>query len=68
MSAEIFERMETKIAFLEHAHAELSDTVFRQHRELEGLRAQIAALATRLEAAHSDADVRTPEQEVPPHY
>ncbi len=68
MSAETFERIETKIAFLEHAHAELSDTVFRQHLELEVLRAQIVALAARVEAAHSEAGALTPEQELPPHY
>jgi uncharacterized coiled-coil protein SlyX len=68
MSAERFERIETKIAFLEHANAELSDIAFRQHRELEALRAQMAALTTRVEAAHSESGVRTPEQELPPHY
>lgn len=33
------EQIETKIAFLERANAELSDVVFRQHREIEALRA-----------------------------
>ena len=62
------EQIETKIAFLERANAELSDVVFRQHREMEALRAQIAALAARFEAAQSDTDVRAPEEERPPHY
>jgi uncharacterized coiled-coil protein SlyX len=68
MNAHTLEQIETKIAFLERANAELSDVVFRQHREIESLRAQIAALAARVEAAQSDTDVRTPEEERPPHY
>ena len=68
MNAHTLERIETKIAFLERANAELSDVVFRQHREMEALRAQIAALAARFEAAQSDTDVRAPEEERPPHY
>lgn len=68
MNAHTLEQIETKIAFLERANAELSDVVFRQHREIETLRAQIAALADRVEAAQSDTGVRSPEEERPPHY
>jgi SlyX protein len=68
MNAHSLEQIETKIAFLERANAELSDVLFRQHREIETLRAQIAALAARVEAVQSDTDVRTPEEERPPHY
>lgn len=68
MNVHTLEQIETKIAFLESANAELSDVVFRQHREIETLRAQIAALAARLDAAQSDTGVRTPEDERPPHY
>ena len=68
MNAQTLEQIETKIAFLERANAELSDVVFRQHREIEALRAQVAALAARVEAAQSDTGVRTPEEERPPHY
>lgn len=68
MNAHTLEQIETKIAFLERANAELSDVVFRQHREIEALRAQVAALAARVEAAQSDTGVRTPEDERPPHY
>lgn len=68
MNAQSLEQIETKIAFLERANAELSDVVFRQQREIEALRAQMAALAGRVEAAQSDTDVRTPEEERPPHY
>lgn len=62
------EQIETKIAFLERANAELSDVVFRQHREIEALRARIDALVDRFEAAQSAEPVRGPEDERPPHY
>ena len=68
MSSEPLEQIETKIAFLERANAELSDVVFRQHQEIETLRAQIHALAERLDAARSAQDARAPEEERPPHY
>lgn len=68
MNAHTLEQIETKIAFLESANAELSDVVFRQHREIETLRAQVTALAARIDAAQSDTVVRTPEDERPPHY
>ena len=68
MNVQSLEQIETKIAFLERANAELSDVVLRQHREIEALRAQIAALAARVEAAQTETDVRTPEEERPPHY
>lgn len=68
MNVHTLEQIETKIAFLESANAELSDVVFRQHREIETLRAQIAALAARIDAAQADSGMRTPEEERPPHY
>ena len=68
MNAQTLEQIETKIAFLERANSELSDVVFRQHREIEALRAQVVALAARVEAAQSDTGARTPEEERPPHY
>jgi uncharacterized coiled-coil protein SlyX len=54
------EQIETKIAFLERANAELSDVLFRQHRDIEALREQIAALAHRIQAQESDVAIRTP--------
>jgi SlyX protein len=68
MQTSPLEQIETKIAFLERANAELSDVVFRQHREIEALRAQINALAERFEATQSDERARGPEEERPPHY
>jgi len=68
MNAHDLEQIETKIAFLERANAELSDVVFRQHQEIEALRAQVVGLAARIDAAQSETNVRTPEDERPPHY
>jgi uncharacterized coiled-coil protein SlyX len=68
MNAHTLEQIETKIAFLERANVELSDVVFRQHREIEALRAQILGLAARIDAAQSDTEQRSPEDERPPHY
>lgn len=68
MNTPSLEQIETKIAFLERANAELSDVVFRLHREIEALRAQIIGLAARIDAAQADSGVRTPEEERPPHY
>lgn len=68
MQASPLEQIETKIAFLERANAELSDVVFRQHREIEALRARIDALVDRFEEAQSTEPARGPEDERPPHY
>ncbi len=68
MSVEALERLETKIAFLERANNELSDVVYRQHREIEALRARLESLADRMSAMQSDEPPRTPEDERPPHY
>ena len=68
MNAEDFERLELKIAFLERANQELSDVVYRQQQELEDLRARLAVLATRVDAAKAGETEYTPEQERPPHY
>jgi SlyX protein len=61
------ERVQTKIAFLEQAMNELSDVVFRQHKDIQALEAQLRALKERLSGVAPD-DARTPEQERPPHY
>jgi SlyX protein len=69
MNTDALEQVQTKIAFLEHANAELSDVVTRQQRDIDTLRDQIAALAARIDALReSDAAPRTVEEERPPHY
>ena len=60
------ERVQTKIAYLEHAMAELSDAVFRQHQDIQSIEAQLKAIRERMAGAQSD-DARF-EQERPPHY
>jgi uncharacterized coiled-coil protein SlyX len=68
MNDETLEQIQTKIAFLERAASELSDTVFRQHREIQALEAKLNAVVDRLSAAQADEGPRPPEQELPPHY
>ena len=68
MTPEALERIETKIAFLERANAELGDVVYRQKKELDELRSRLTGLAARLDAAQEQASQYTLEQEKPPHY
>jgi uncharacterized coiled-coil protein SlyX len=65
---ETVERLELKLAFLERASAELSDVVYRQHKELEALREGLRALAEKLDSRRSTEPVGRPEDERPPHY
>ncbi len=64
MHDEPMERVQSKIAYLEQAVAEISDG---QHREIQSLEAQLKAIRERLAGAPSD-EPRTSEQERPPHY
>jgi SlyX protein len=68
MNDTTLEQIQTKIAFLERANSDLSDQVYRQHQEIEALRIRLGELADRLNAALSEARMRTPEEERPPHY
>jgi SlyX protein len=62
------EQIEIKIAYLERTAVELSDVVFRQHRELQALQARVDALEERLKAAQAEEVPRSADQERPPHY
>jgi uncharacterized coiled-coil protein SlyX len=62
------EQIETKIAYLEQANAELSDVVYRQQQELDTLRARLSALTVKFETAPMPATAYTAEDEKPPHY
>jgi uncharacterized coiled-coil protein SlyX len=62
------EQMQTKIAFLERANAELSDVVFGLHKEIQTLAAKIKDVSERLRAAQSGEGERAAEEERPPHY
>ena len=66
MHDESLEQVQSKIAYLERAMSELSDVVFRQHREIQTLEMQLKAIRERFEGASSEA--RPAEQERPPHY
>jgi SlyX protein len=68
MNNDDIERLESKLAYLERANTELSDVVYRQHLELQGLRAKLEALAERFSSMSAPSESRTPEDERPPHY
>jgi uncharacterized coiled-coil protein SlyX len=68
MNDETLEQIQTKIAFLERAASDLSDTVFRQHQEIQALEAKLKAVVERLSGAPSDESARPQDQERPPHY
>jgi len=72
MNETMLEKIETKIAYLERANAELSDVVFRQQREIQALAEALAAqsklLAERLQAAQGEERVPSADEERPPHY
>ena len=70
MTPETLERIETKIAFLESANAELSDVVYRQRKEIDALKARLSALTARLDSGPAAEGSRpyTLEEEKPPHY
>jgi uncharacterized coiled-coil protein SlyX len=68
MERESLEQLQSKIAYLEQAVTELSDVVFRQHREIGALELLFNALRERFDSARTDEAARTPEQERPPHY
>jgi SlyX protein len=62
------EHIETKIAYLEQANAELSDVVYRQQQELDALRALLIEMAARFDRGQAPATQYTAEEEKPPHY
>lgn len=62
------ERLESKVAFLERANNELSDVVYAQRRELDSLRAQLAAVIEQMNTLKEGWRPWSPEEEKPPHY
>jgi len=68
MNQEALEQIQTKIAFLERANADLSDVVFRQQLEIRALVARIEEVSERLAAAQSEERPRSADDERPPHY
>ena len=65
---EALERVELKVAYLERANNELSDVVYGQQREIEGLRLQIEMLRSQLDTLKQADRPYTAEEERPPHY
>jgi uncharacterized coiled-coil protein SlyX len=64
---ESLEQVQSKIAYLERAMGELSDVVFRQHKEIQALEAQLENIKERLEGSTSE-ETRPSAEEKPPHY
>ena len=68
MNEEALEQIQTKIAFLERANAELSDVLIRQQREIRALATQIREISERLAALQGANEDSSPQDERPPHY
>jgi SlyX protein len=68
MNEATVEEIQSKIAFLERANADLSDVVFQQQREIRALELRIKEVADRLEGVQADERQRSLEDERPPHY
>jgi SlyX protein len=68
MDEEALEQVQTKIAFLEHANASLSEVVYRQQQEIQALGARINEMVERLEAVQAEDRARPATDERPPHY
>jgi SlyX protein len=68
MQDDAIERLETKLAYLETANAELSDVVYRQQQEIDALRVRMSALVDQVEHWRSQSATWTAVEEKPPHY
>ncbi len=68
MEADVLERLETKLAYLEQAVGELSDVVYRQQQDIAMLNAKLVSLASRLDAIKTSEHAYTADEERPPHY
>lgn len=66
--AHALERVELRIAFLESAVQEVSDVVYRQQREIDDLKRQLAVSQRQLEELKTAGPAARPEDERPPHY
>ncbi len=62
------EALEVKVAHFEHAHAQMSDELALQQRELELLREGLRVLARRMASAEEPSGASATAHEPPPHY
>jgi uncharacterized coiled-coil protein SlyX len=65
---EKLEQIETRIAYLEQANAQLSDEIYRQQQDLDKLRQQLSDVTARFATSQSQTTTYTAEEEKPPHY
>ena len=68
INADVVERIELRIAYLERANNDLSEVVYRQQQQIDALRAELAIVSGKLDGALAEQTAYTPEQERPPHY
>lgn len=60
--------VELLMTHLQHDYEQLSQVVFRQQAELDGLRKQLVLLDSRVVTLSEGSEVRDPQAEKPPHY
>ena len=60
--------VELLMTHLQHDFEQLSQVVFRQQAELDGLRKQLVLLDSRVVTLTEGPEVRDPQEEKPPHY
>jgi len=70
MNDDAIERLEMKIAWLEQSSQELSETMYRQQREIDQLKGRVGALVQEVESLRGNTPgaARTAAEEKPPHY
>lgn len=64
---ERLEKIETKLSLSEDMLESLSDTVYRQQRQIEQLQREIVTLREQVRAAQPN-EPRNLNDEIPPHY
>lgn len=64
---ERLEKIETKLSLSEDMLESLSDTVYRQQRQIEQLQSEIITLREQVRAAQPN-EPRNLNDEIPPHY
>ena len=62
------EQLETKMAWLEQANAQLSEELYRLRQQIASQQEQLSRLVDRMQAAQSEPTAYTAADEKPPHY